>query len=125
MNKPVLITILIAATVLAGAIAVVVSQGSGPMPAGVFDGFAKCLADKGIVMYGTRTCSWCQKQKDDLGSSFEYVNYVECTVETQKCLDEKISATPTWVFPDSERIEGYLTLEELSAKSGCSLPAME
>lgn len=108
--------------VLVVAIGAMAWRGNSAVADGVLDGFVKCLAEKNIVMYGTETCSWCRKQKEDLGSSFQYLNYVECSVETQKCVDEKITATPTWVFPDSERVEGYLTLEELSAKSSCPLP---
>lgn len=123
MNKSVLTIILIGAAVLILAVGVMVWQGKTPVAAGTYDDFAKCLAEKNIVMYGTKTCSWCRKQKEDMGSSFQYVKEVECSVETQRCVNEKITATPTWIWPDGKRIEGYLPLDELSAESGCLLPA--
>lgn len=122
MNKSVLLIILAGVIVLGIAIVAIVWQGNSPAASGVFDDFAKCLTEKNIVMYGTNSCSWCRKQKEDLGNSFQYVNYVECSVETQKCIDQKIQGTPTWIWPDGKRIEKYLTLEELSQESSCPLP---
>ena len=73
-------------------------------------------------MYGTYSCSHCQNTKKMFGSSFQYVNYVECTVQTQKCIDQKIEAYPTWVFSETSREVGEMPLEKLSQISGCSLP---
>lgn len=122
MNKSVLLIILAGVIILGIGITALVWQENSPAASGVLDDFAKCLTEKNVVMYGTKTCSWCRKQKEDLGSSFQYVNYVECSVETQKCIDEKIISTPTWVWSDEERTEGYMTLKELSEKSSCPLP---
>jgi len=108
--------------VLVLAIGLVVWQGNSPADSGALDNFAKCLAEKNIEMYGTKTCSWCRKQKEDFGDSFQYVKYVECSVETQKCIDQKIQGTPTWIWPDGKRIESYLPLEKLSQESNCPLP---
>jgi hypothetical protein len=37
------------------------------------DIFAKCLANKGMKMYGTEWCKNCQKQKALFGDSFKYI----------------------------------------------------
>jgi len=89
---------------------------------GFYDDFAKCLAEKGITMYGTISCSWCQKEKFNFGTSFKYVPYVDCLTETQKCLALNIESVPTWIFPNGERLVGYQGLEKLSQASGCPLP---
>jgi hypothetical protein len=98
---------------------------------GALDDFAKCLAAKGATMYGAYWCPHCQNEKAAFGDSFHYVNYVECTQETQKCEAAGIQGFPTWVFPDAStgsaqggrRFEGEQGLKKLSEESGCVLPA--
>lgn len=91
-------------------------------PSGGMDAFAKCLAEKGAVMYGAYWCPHCQQEKKAFGESFKLVNYVECTEETQRCLDEKIEGYPTWTFPDGRRFAGEQGIEKLSKESGCAIP---
>ncbi|HAU07941.1 MAG: VKORC1/thioredoxin domain protein [Candidatus Yanofskybacteria bacterium GW2011_GWF1_44_227] len=91
------------------------------VPDGKYDNLAKCLADKKITMYGAYWCSHCQSEKKGFGSSFQYVPYVECTEETQKCVDAKVSGYPTWVFPDGKRFEGAQGVEKLARESGCPI----
>lgn len=86
------------------------------------DGFAKCLKEKGVVMYGAYWCSHCQRQKKLFGDSFKYVTYVECTKDVKKCREKKIEGYPTWIFKNGERIAGEATFEELSEKIGCKAP---
>lgn len=91
-----------------------------------YDNFAKCLADNGVKMYGAYWCPHCASQKQMFGDSFEFVNYIECSLpnragQTQECKDAKINAYPTWEFKDGKRIEGELTLGQLSQYSGCKL----
>lgn len=88
----------------------------------IYDGFAQCLTEKGVVMYGTYWCSHCLDQKKLFGSSFEYVTYVECSTELDRCNAEKVQATPTWIFGNGEREVGKLSLEKISEISGCVLP---
>lgn len=86
------------------------------------DNFAKCLNDKNVVMYGAYWCPHCKKQKQLFGKSFEYINYVECTIETKKCEEEEIKGYPTWIFEDGTRISGQMSFEQLSNKSSCPAP---
>ena len=88
---------------------------------GNYDEFARCLSSKGAIMYGAYWCPHCQNEKKAFGDSFRFVDYVECTQETKKCLAEKINGYPTWTFPDGRRFEGELGLEKLSELSGCLL----
>lgn len=85
------------------------------------DEFAQCLSQKGAVMYGAYWCPHCQAQKRLFGESFKYVNYVECTKETKKCEDKKITGYPTWDFADGSRIEGEINLQDLSEKTSCQI----
>ena len=91
-----------------------------------YDDFAKCLYEKDVKMYGAFWCPHCQNQKSMFGASFEFVNYIECSLpdgngQTEVCINEKIEGYPTWDF-NGERVSGELSLEELSRRSGCSLP---
>jgi hypothetical protein len=93
------------------------------------DAFAHCLSDRGVKMYGAWWCPHCQEQKEKFGASFEYAPYVECGIKgdvhgvAQVCKDDKISHYPTWQFPPTgERVERVFTLQELSDRTGCSLP---
>jgi len=94
-----------------------------------YDGFAKCLSDRHVLMYGAYWCPHCAEQKEKFGASFKYAPYVECGVpgntrqENQVCTDAGIKHFPTWQFPPvGEREEGSLSLEDLSDRSGCPLP---
>ena len=93
------------------------------------DAFARCLTGRGVKMYGAWWCPHCIEQKEAFGASFEYAPYVECGVkgdthgQTQVCKDENVKHYPTWQFPPTgERVERVFTLEELSDRTGCSLP---
>lgn len=89
--------------------------------AGQYDALAKCLTEKGVVMYGASWCSHCAEQKAAFGSSFQYITYVECDnggVQTQECRDAGVTAYPAW------RINGLMSfgarpLSELARLAGC------
>ncbi len=92
-----------------------------------YDEFAQCLSEVGMVEYGAYWCHNCEIQKDMFGSSFEYVNYVECDPngkngQPEVCLDAGIEAYPTWRHPDGREWVGVQTMEKLSQVSGCELP---
>jgi len=94
-----------------------------------YDGFARCLTDRGVKMYGHWQCPHCQDQKREFQASFEYISYVECGIPGNRkgknpvCQEEGIKGYPTWQFPPTgERVERVLTLEELSDRTGCPLP---
>jgi hypothetical protein len=94
-----------------------------------YDAFAHCLSDRGVKMYGAWWCPHCVEQKEKFGGSFEYAPYVECGVKgdlkgrNPVCMDAEIKHYPTWQFPPTgERVERVFTLEELSERTGCSLP---
>jgi len=94
-----------------------------------YDGFAQCLTDRGVKMYGAWWCPHCQEQKEKFKASFEYVPYTECGVkgdlkgQNPVCKQEGITHFPTWQFPPTgERVERVFELEELRDRTGCPLP---
>ena len=94
---------------------------------GKYDSFAKCLNDNEVKMYGAYWCSHCKNQKEIFGSSWQYMNYVECSSpdgnsQLQVCADANIEAYPTWEFSDGSRTISEMSFEQLAQKSGCELP---
>ena len=92
------------------------------------DGFAQCLSDKGVKMYGAFWCPHCQATKKMFGSAASKLPYIECSTpdgqnQTQVCIDAKVTQYPTWTHTsDDTRLSGERTLKELSDFSGCTLP---
>jgi len=90
------------------------------------DNFAKCLTEKGAKMYGTYWCGYCQNQKQAFGTSWEFINYIECSLpdrggQTSECTEEGITGYPTWKFADGSEKSGILSLNLLEEKTGCQL----
>lgn len=84
------------------------------------ESFAKCLTEKGAVMYGTDWCSHCNDQKDDFGDEFEYIDFVDCDVNKQACVEAGVTGYPTWII-DGESYPGRQELNRLASLTGCSL----
>jgi hypothetical protein len=97
---------------------------SGPTE-GRYDSFAQCLTNEGAAMYGAYWCPHCMNQKDMFGTSFQYVNYVECdsrgnNAQPALCEQNNIEGYPTWII-DDQRLEGEQSLQTLASVSGCQL----
>jgi hypothetical protein len=61
------------------------------------------------------------------GASFHHVPYVECAIKgssemAPECKAAGLKLFPSWQFGTEPPKEGVLPLEELSEKTGCSLP---
>ena len=93
-----------------------------------YDSFAKCVAGKNAKMYGLYWCPHCADQKREFGASFRYVPYVECASQddphqlTAACKAAGVKLFPSWQFGTDPPKEGVLSLHDLSAKTGCTLP---
>ena len=93
---------------------------------GEYDDLAKCLTEKRVNFYGAFWCPHCSEQKQLFGKSIKYVTYIECSTpdrssQTQICISENITSYPTWEFPDGAKVSGFLSLKELSSRSGCQI----
>ncbi len=81
---------------------------------GKYDNFAKCLKEKGAVIYGAPWCEYTKAQKAMFGKSVKYLDY--------KTYDElpNIKLTPTWVINGQwyERVQDF---NRLSALTGCPI----
>ena len=87
---------------------------------GQYDDFAKCLTEKGVVVYGNDFCKYTNNQLGYFDKSKEYLNYVKCAENEKLCNDKNVKITPTWEI-NGEMYEQVQTFEKLSAVSGCNL----
>ena len=82
---------------------------------GPYDTFAKCLTEKGAVMYGAMGwCKFTQGQKAMFGKSFKYINYHEFNELPG------IKKTPTWVI-NGQWYENAQSFDKLATLTGCKL----
>ena len=84
------------------------------------DKFAKCLTDKGAILYASKYCVHCKNQKELFGDSLKYINQVECTENQELCENKGIQGVPTWII-DGKSYVGVQSLETLSSVTGCPL----
>lgn len=97
-----------------------VNQKSSDIEQGDYDLLAQCLTDNGVVMYGTEWCPHCKDQKDIFGSSFQYINYVDCDEDGPICQAAKVGGYPTWVI-NGNNYPGGQSLDKLAGLAGCDL----
>jgi len=78
---------------------------------------AKCLTDKGSVLYVSKSCPDCEIQKNLFGSSaIRYVNYTDCSVGESSC--RELAGLPAWKLNGSVYY-GVKTLTDLRGLTGC------
>lgn len=91
---------------------------------------ARCLTDKGFVMYGSITCSACRAQRKLFGKDFEHIIEIECNPnapnsQVEQCLKKEVRKTPTWILEENgseiKRLESYQLLEDLASFAGCKM----
>jgi hypothetical protein len=124
-NKQFVVSVIMVALIMIGGMAWYITDSQKPKYTNgpnALDGFAQCLAEKKVTMYGAAWCTHCQSQKKEFGSSFKYVPYVECPDNVKACLNKGVKAYPTWIFPDGTTSVGETSLETIAEKSSCSLP---
>ena len=92
--------------------------GNTPAEPGANDVLAQCLSEKGAIMYGTEWCSHCKDQKSKFGSSFQYVNYVDCDKSRAACDSAGVEGYPTWNI-NGQNYPGAQPLGRLASLAGC------
>ncbi len=84
--------------------------------------FIECLADKGVVIYGSKTCPACAR----LSKEYEkYDNigliYVECTEDFKRCDEEMLVGYVPAIQINGEIYDGWGSPENLAKETGCLL----
>lgn len=85
---------------------------------------ARYLSGRGATMYGSYSCSHCERQKELFGGAFGHITYVECSrsgpdPNPALCATKGIKSYPTWEI-GGEFYKGIRTLEQLGRISGYS-----
>ena len=81
---------------------------------GPLDDFAKCLNEKGAVIYGASFCKYTGAQRGMFGKSDKYLDYKDYTE------DSSIKITPTWKI-NGQYYQSVQSMERLAALTGCHL----
>jgi hypothetical protein len=84
--------------------------------------FAKCVADKGLTMYGAEWCGHCANERKAFGDAFKFISYVECPENIQLCTEKQINGYPTWIDGAGQKYEGAIGIKGIAQVSGCPLP---
>lgn len=117
MKKKTWIYLTITIVIISAIIYVITARAPSP---GKYDAFATCLTEKGVKMYGTDWCHFCQDQKKKFGKSFKYVDYINCDTNQLECNSAGVEGYPTWVI-DGESYSGVQPLNYLSTLTECGL----
>ena len=85
--------------------------------------FNKCLAENGVVIYGTDNCPYCRQLVEILGG-YEAVSpiYVDCIEQQQRCMDEMQGIGVPEIQINNQLYQGPRTLQALSQQTGCPIP---
>ncbi len=75
---------------------------------------ARCLGEKGAVMYGDADCQVCDEQQKLFGDSFSEIEYVDCSAG--EC--EGLPGVPAWQI-DGTVYYGVKGLDALKVLSRC------
>ncbi len=79
---------------------------------------AKCLESKGAILYGSKKCPECEKQKSLFnGKAFSSVKYIDCSITPEECKD--IEGVPAWKINGVIKY-GPKTPDQLKVLSGCN-----
>lgn len=87
---------------------------------GIYDDFAKCLSEKGVVIYGNDFCSYTNQQLNGFGKSEKYLKYVKCAENKELCDSKGVKVTPTWEI-EGKMYEQVQSFDKLSTLSGCEI----
>jgi len=89
---------------------------------GGYDYFAKCLAEKNVIVYGNDFCTYTNQQLGFFGKSKKYLKYVTCADNKELCDSKGVKITPTWEI-NGTIVSGVQDLKLLSELSGCKTSA--
>lgn len=82
--------------------------------------FNDCMAENGVVIYGSRTCPFCTQLVNLLGGKDATSSvYVECSEFPERCRNEMIGSGVPEIQINGKMYQGARTIESLAAATGC------
>ena len=89
----------------------------------ITDEQAQCIADRTTFM-GTEWCTFCKKQKENIGVWLTSETFIDCDIDKTTCFDtHNVKGYPTTVVvgpSDIIRLTGPQTVDTLLKASGCN-----
>ncbi len=84
--------------------------------------FIECLADSGVVIFGSSTCPYCLQLLGEY-EGYAGINeiYVDCVYNTERCNNEMLADFVPSLQINGEFIDIWASPEALSQKTGCEL----
>lgn len=84
--------------------------------------FVQCLANKGVVIYGIRTCPACRQLADNFGG-YDAISliYVECSDERARCQNEMKTGYVPEIQIMGKLFQDGRTPKDLSQATGCAI----
>jgi len=77
----------------------------------------KFMEENNIVIYGSSSCGWCKKQKEEFGNLIDYLDlnslYVDCANPSNKNICADVKGTPSWKQNEKIVHAGYMPLKEI------------
>jgi len=86
------------------------------------DDFIQCLADAGVVIYGTKTCSVCISLVDSFGGykALEPI-YVDCGERRDRCGFEMQTNYVPEIQIKGDLYSGSMSLDNIAKAAGCEI----
>jgi len=89
--------------------------------------FIQCLAEAGVVIYGSKTCGGCSQLVEEYGG-YDAIKpiYLDCSEfgsqeELKRCFEERQSEYVPEVQINGEVFEGWGSPQALSDATGCQI----
>lgn len=83
---------------------------------------ARCLTNKGAILYVADWCRYCTRTLDEFGPSVASLKVVHCFDDrSDDAICEKLDlvGVPTWIAPGRERLIGFTPLRDIAVWSNC------
>lgn len=89
--------------------------------------FAQCITSAGWQFFGVAGCGWCGKQKTLFGDTLQFIEFFDCSLIREDCVDLEIDAYPTWIQFDDHgeeinRRKGFISVESWENLTECRRP---
>lgn len=82
---------------------------------------AKCLTNKGVVMYGSPVCGHCKHEKEWFGNDVRYIKEYNCKANRRKCDKLRTYPFPTWLQESTgKRLTRPNSLQQLAGHFDCN-----
>lgn len=107
----------IAIIILVGLVSYSIARPKSDLNSVEKEALAKCLTEKKIYLYGAFNCPNCAVQKEMFDSAVEFITYINCDLEPDKC-DINENAYPYWKIGEMT-VKGPVPLKFLKEKSSC------